>query len=288
MSGFLGIPSSISSSFAPLVNNQYMRWVGKHGSDSNDGKTIEKAFLTFTAAIAASSAGFTVVCLDNGVYLEGITIPANISVHAPNATIIGPTSGGYGVGTVQFSGDQSTAVFRKIESTGQSAVLKTASGNGGTNWLHADKIVQTGVGSGILNFDVGVVPEPAVIIARVGAVYTGRIGVGAQSSDGGHMHVHVGDIYLTADSAIGIANYGGSSIVGSVEHVVAQGSHTSLIGVWHGVGGGELNLNVGAIDVGAGNVAYDAVAGGTINMFLNELVSGNVGVSGGTLNVTTP
>jgi len=288
MSSFLGISGSISSSFAPLIDNQNILWVGKHGSDSNDGKTIEKAFLTFGAALSASSAGIVVVCLDSGIYNESIIVPENRSVYAPSATIQ-DSGGGYYNGVVEFTGDNSSVTFHSIISAQKTAVYKALTGNGGTNWLYADKIVQTGtVGVGVFNFDTGAVVAPAVILANVNSIFTERVGVGCDVIAGGHMHVKVGDLYLQANNAVGVGNYGTSSVVGRVDHIVQLGTLTGLIGVWHGAGGaGFINLNISTIDVGASNTAYNG-SNGTINMFLNYLASGNIGASGATINVTTP
>ena len=41
--------------------------------DGNDGLTVNKAFLTFTAAQAAASGGDVVWCFDNGTYTENTT-----------------------------------------------------------------------------------------------------------------------------------------------------------------------------------------------------------------------
>lgn len=64
-------------------------YVGKHGNDGNDGLTVNKAFLTFTAAQAAASGGDVVWCFDNGTYTENITGVASISLYAPNAELVG-------------------------------------------------------------------------------------------------------------------------------------------------------------------------------------------------------
>lgn len=75
---------------------QNVLYVGKHGSDDNDGKTPDKAFLTFTAAIAAAVAltpsitnKFAIRCQDAGDYTENITLASYIFIHAPSARLIG-------------------------------------------------------------------------------------------------------------------------------------------------------------------------------------------------------
>ena len=68
-------------------------YVGKHGSDTNGGKNISDAFLTFGAAIIASSTGDSIVCLDAGIYNEAVSL-GNRSLFAPHATIAGPAGSG--------------------------------------------------------------------------------------------------------------------------------------------------------------------------------------------------
>ena len=68
-------------------------YVGKHGNDSYDGKSVERAKLTFGAAITAAGTpadeanAVTVKCADNGVYTEDIDTPIWVSIHAPGAAI---------------------------------------------------------------------------------------------------------------------------------------------------------------------------------------------------------
>jgi len=73
----------------PQVNIYY---VGKHGNDANDGLSINRAFLTFGAAIAAASSGDVVSCADDGIYTENITGVSGINIYAPNAILAGSHS----------------------------------------------------------------------------------------------------------------------------------------------------------------------------------------------------
>lgn len=61
-------------------------YVGKHGVDTNGGRTLSDAFLTFGAAIAAATTGSLIICHDNGTYAETITFNQQ-NLFAPNATI---------------------------------------------------------------------------------------------------------------------------------------------------------------------------------------------------------
>ena len=55
-------------------------YVGKHGNDGNDGLTINKAKLTFTAAITAAAAGDAIWCFDDGAYVENLTFNDDIII----------------------------------------------------------------------------------------------------------------------------------------------------------------------------------------------------------------
>lgn len=69
---------------------------GKHGNDSNNGKSREEAFLTIGAAITAVNAQspsstnmFAIFCDDGGIYIENPDLPAWTKLFAPNATAQG-------------------------------------------------------------------------------------------------------------------------------------------------------------------------------------------------------
>jgi len=66
-------------------------YVGKHGNDGNDGLTIEKAKLTFGAAITAAFAiaPASVVCFDEGTYTENLTGQVGVHIFAPNCNLVG-------------------------------------------------------------------------------------------------------------------------------------------------------------------------------------------------------
>lgn len=73
------------------VDQNSIIYVGKHGNDGNDGLTIDKAFLTFGAAITAAFAiaPAVIVCFDEGIYTEDLTGLVDVHIDAANATIAG-------------------------------------------------------------------------------------------------------------------------------------------------------------------------------------------------------
>ena len=74
---------------ASSVDESKIIYVGKHGLDTNDGLQIQKAFLTFGAAITAASYGDVIHCADDGIYAENLTGKAGVSISAPSATLQG-------------------------------------------------------------------------------------------------------------------------------------------------------------------------------------------------------
>ena len=64
-------------------------YVGKHGSDDNEGDSISDAFLTFAQAITDAVAGDVITCFDNGVYSESLTGETGVDIFAPNAKLYG-------------------------------------------------------------------------------------------------------------------------------------------------------------------------------------------------------
>ncbi len=120
------------------VDQSNIIYVGKHGNDGNDGKTEDKAKLTFGAAItaAAAIAPASVVCLDAGVYSEAITLQASVDIFAPEATL---------TGTIVLV-DNSSVKFRTLNvATGTSGCGKSA----GTGFAFADIDEVVCLGTGI-------------------------------------------------------------------------------------------------------------------------------------------
>ena len=77
---------------APGVDQINILYVGKHGNDANDGLTIEKALLTFGAAITAAvvlAVPVSICCFDEGTYTENLTGQVDVHIFAPNCSIAG-------------------------------------------------------------------------------------------------------------------------------------------------------------------------------------------------------
>ena len=115
------------------IPQENILYVGKHGSNSNDGTSVGNAVLTIAYAISLAEAdtpgpanGYVIQVVDGGVYAESFTIPSYVTVQALGATIQGNVvCEGYG-GLIclvlqAFSGnafekknDNDTGLFRAV------------------------------------------------------------------------------------------------------------------------------------------------------------------------------
>ena len=88
----VGVSNIVWDPIGSILAQQQI-YVGKHGNDAYDGKSVERAKLTFGAAItaagtpASASAAVVIVCFDDGTYTEDIDTPSWVNVHAPDAAI---------------------------------------------------------------------------------------------------------------------------------------------------------------------------------------------------------
>jgi hypothetical protein len=266
-----------------LISQDGVLYVGKHGDDDNDGRTVQSALLTMEAATDAAAAGETIKCVDTGQYDESVSLPLDVSLWAPYATIQGPGGGGTGVGCVIANGgDVMVRVHRLIPGAGETGIVQ----NDVAGVLNIDVDFIDGRTNtskdGLLNLSTS---NGGVMMARVRSIWVpaGGIGVGDLAVGVGHVHLDVGDIYLAGDGAIGIFLATATKIVGRVDHIVeAGGSFAGTVGIDVNTGIASLNVS----DITADTV-YDVSSGATINMFVNQL-TGAVGGGTGTANVTTP
>lgn len=245
------------------TDNINIFYVGKHGNDANDGKTVGKAFLTITAAIAAASSGDVIKVIDAGTYVENVTLTAGYHLDAHNAVITGNL----------VINDGSVAIVREISASSGIVVAKTS--GTATSYFQAEKVTATGAGT----IAIGNTGVNSVLFVNVKQVLTAFIGVGSNAANIGHLHLQIGDIYLTANNSIGLIKIGGTgTIVGVVQHILESGTPTGTIGI--DLDGGTIDLYCHEI---ATDTAYD-VSGGALNLIINNL-SGVETTSGGTVNV---
>jgi hypothetical protein len=245
-------------------------YVGKHGSDADDGLSYRTAKLTFgsaiTAAVAAApSAGnrIAIVCEDGGLYSENLVLPQYVSIFAPNATLDSA-----GASNTLLINSDCEAHFRRIVQSagGPAAIVKT--NTSGTARVYADIIELTSGTTCIINF--GVTATLAVLIVQARTIFVnavGGFGVGDASNEG-HIHVFAEDIYLAANNTVGVlrgAATADTTIV-RVGHILETGSPTGTVGV--SVTGGEVDIIADLINA---DTALSTGVSGTINGLVSDV-----------------
>ena len=269
----------------PILDQDQVYYVGKHGSDSNNGRSHEQAFLTFAKGISeavlqtpSASNRFAVVCLDDGVYSEQISAAQYVDVYAPNAKITSAGTGGFDA-TIILAAD-STITFREIEQTGApvSCCLQLPNITGTTR-VNVEALRATALQTlGLINLSFSAL---GVVMLKAHQVFVPAIGfgIGDVSSNQGHVHLEIEDLYLNGDNATGISRFSSGTTVGRVAHILDTGVFINTLAI--SSVGGAIDLNVNTIaSVGAWNIG----AGATLNLFVNEVSGTQVGA--GAINVT--
>jgi hypothetical protein len=274
------LDSAISSA---LISQEGVLYVGKHGADTNDGRTVQGALLTFAQAVSLATSGEVIKCIDQGLYQESVDLPSGVNLWAPYCTIESPGGGGTGVGCIITNGGEVTIRAHKLTpGSGETGIVQKD--YAGVLNIDCDFIDgrDNGSSDGLLNLST---TAGGVMMARVRSIWVpaSGVGIGDLAVGVGHIHLDIGDIYLAGNSAIGIFLSTSSKLVGRVDHIVeAGGSFTSTKGI--DISAGVASINVSDITA---DTVYDVQAGATLNMFVNSL-TGAVGAGTGTKNVTTP
>jgi hypothetical protein len=258
-SGFNPYPGLGAGGFA----GQQVYYVGKHGADTNDGKSPEQAFLTFGKAFTeaaaqtpSSSNQFAIVCEDSGIYAEAVTMVQWCSLFAPGASLQGRLT----------VADDTVALVHSIEAGVGDIVVHKPTGQTGISRVEANIVRATSDATGIL-------AQSGVLIAEVRSVYAENgYGVGEITTAESHIHLMIEDLYITGTGG-GVVRFGAGQTVGYIAHCLEIGG-----GVGNGTGlnliGGELELKMDRLDA---TTAYIVGAGATLRLdsnFISGAVSG--------------
>jgi hypothetical protein len=237
------------ANFVTETDQSNIYYVGKHGNNSNDGLTIENAFLTFSAAMSAASSGDAIVCFDNGNYAEGLTVKDGVNVFAPNATLTVTGS--------QLSMGDASVIFNKVQraSGGNAMILFEATT--GRQILTVDTIEDNGSGIG-MRFTSASIP-----IVHFRLLYVNGGGTGIADFTGAiHYHVTGDDLYLNSDNAVGIhQSVAGENGVATIQHILELGTRTSTVALDIDAGSVYLICNEIVADT-----AWDIASGASLNI----------------------
>lgn len=257
----------LSSLGTSSIDQDQIYYVGKHGNDTLSGRNLDEAVLTFgqaltlaTAALPTANNRFSIVCLDNGIYVENITCVQYVDIYAPNASL---------TGTITCADDSDVKFHMLNVATGTIGVTKLGGGTSYSN-IDIDVINCAGTGAGF----VGLSGALNCIWKELYVV--DGFGIGDLSSLLGHLHIKGGDIYISG-TGTGVARANTGSIVGRVDHIldIGVGATTAI-----SCTDGTIDLNVSKIDC---DTAYN-ITGATaeLRLFCNELIGTRTTAGGGT------
>jgi hypothetical protein len=229
-------------------------FVAAVGDDANDGTsqtapklTIGSAITAAEALITAGATGVRVHVMDGATYTENITVPANISVDAKGATLVGTASvtGGAELHLDRHFAAASNDSMVTCEGAGTGPAIYVShicDGRGTGGALTGVKNVRN-IGGGGRN-----------LFVQVGILYVGTGGTGigdVTSGVAGHIHIEIPDLYLTGISAVGILGSsqggGSSNIVGWIDHIINIAGATSSTGILMSAAAATVKLTASEI-----------------------------------------
>ena len=266
-------------------------YVGKHGNDSNDGKGIGSAFLTFGAAVAAvntqtpsSSNPFAIVCEDGGRYTEDVTMPVHTALEVPGIELLGKLTMNDGVrvdiGKITATGLYCVHFNHNNESYLRARVLSAATdiavycqGSFGTYFLDIDDIVCPAGGKGVQCHG----GETFAKIGRVKGIDDYCI---YRSNANGLMTFDVGKLQLVGNSrCVYLTGAGGDTRL-NIGEIRAVGASAS--GLYCDTDA-EMEAVVGRIEC---TNAFTVANGGELNLLVGKLSGTEVLAGSGVANVT--
>jgi len=242
------------------IDQSNIIYVGKHGSNSNDGKTVGKAVLTIAYAISLAEAqvpgpanGFVIQVVDGAVYIESFTVSAYITVQAPGATIIGNL-------VVEGFGGLKGLLF---QATSGNAVEK--SGDDDTGRVEATMVIQTGsTGNGIVCSQGELILDVSIVQAING--------YGVLNSSSGNLAGTINKLNVLGTGK-GIVCTGSGSETSLRMSKFIGASATGI-----DIDAGDLYLFVGEFNVGTGG---DVASGADAHIFAGSLYGATFTGSGG-------
>jgi hypothetical protein len=260
--GLLAFINLLAEGILGGVPSGAVLWVGKHGDDNNPGTTLERAFLTFTAAVAAASSGDVILCLDGGTYVENLTVPAGIDIYAPAALLAGAGTGAATDGALVVN--EGFYRFGAIAAQGsESAVVKAD--YDGIATVHAN-FVTLPIGSGV-GFYNRCLTQPGVLVAGADRISVGQGCTGISSdTPSGAIEATIQNIDLIGNSAVGISqsNVAGTMII-HVCRISEKGSFSTTTAI--SLTNGRMDAMISVVSA---DTAWNIAASATLSIFYNQ------------------
>lgn len=272
LAGFT-LPHAVTGMLSPPTwNANQVYYVGKHGSDTNDGRTDATAFLTFSHAINQAklqglSSGYrwSIVCQDGGTYTEDMFTDDWINVHAPDATL---------VGRLMLAGNSNVTIGEVAYTSalaypGNAITKRNSYGASNPASVTVGTIRCGGTANGINN------PGPgSLLVADVGTIIV-ETGSGVGQSQmynyaGGDLYLNVGEIKIYGTGGKGVSSYDSLSFFcGNIDRIKRYAG-TATWGILTNVT--TMALSVGEIDVDY--IAYRVTGSGQLTLNVGEITSG--------------
>jgi len=232
-------------------------YVGTHGDDTNTGFHIIEAKLTFGGALAAAIAEtpsvsnqITIICFDNCSYIENITIPSWIHVHAQSASLIG---------TISIADQSSVHFASQTVSAGNIGVTSS-----GTSIVTINKMNLSGNADGVLNTGTNLTFRSDILSVDSGVAFT--------NNSAGSSNLDIKTINTLATS-VAISELAGT-INGTIGQILGAGLAFNVIGT--------INVNASNINT---PLAYNIAATGVLNLYTGSINGTQVIALGGIANV---
>lgn len=269
-------------------------YVGKHGLDTNDGKSVNEALLTITAAIAKAVAltpsttnRFTIRVVDAAVYTESISVPPYVFVDAANAKL---------VGTLTFAGSPSAADFSTINPpTGTDAVVCSAPSDCYLKTKFIQVIGAGGTGikqsAGNLVVDVGYIDADDTCngVWVTGGVVCGKIGrLDVVQGVGVYVTDSPAQVYASVD-VLEVGNAAGKGIFitsagGAISRVGLQVNRVAGNGTFIDLDAGSAHVYVGLVD--GATTLYNLSGASSLYLFGGKLSGTRISTTSGDEKVT--
>ena len=211
----LVVRTKLNEQFDELFGSELnILYVGKHGNDSNNGKTKAQAFLTIGQAIItanaetpSSSNRFKIEIIDAGIYIEDLTIPEWVGVIGLASLIQGNHT---------LADNTALWAFRLVATTG---TCITKSAGVGDTLIRAERMILTGSANGTLVTAGEIVMEVGIIEVENG------FGVGSTSTSD---QVIIVDAIRITGTGIGTGGSGSGNICLRANCITDDGSGTGI------------------------------------------------------------
>lgn len=241
------------------------------GNDSFDGLSPAKAKKTITGALSlfapTGADQHTVYVLDAGTYSESFTVPQNIKVNAPYATVVGSVvlrAASYFKCYNHKAHDNDAVMLEKIDSLHSYYIVSGSNSNG-----------FTGV-TNIRNSDTD-----SILFADVEYMNTSFRGIQDVADNttqiGGHIHFNLKDMYLSGNDTVGIyASSENSDLTGQIDHIkMIDDGGTNKTAVYS-ANGSNVELYCGEILL-EGHTAYEVVGSGSLMLNCMKISGARLG-----------